>query len=162
MWADNVMRIFLSIVFCGITASVGASDLQVQSPDQNAANEQTAVIDVLAQRSKLNIVELRKLLAHCDASQQNMYFCAWRDQISADSVLARTLADKQRTIPQCASVFRSEVEKWGKSRDRACAELASKAWGDGSMRPTAQTLCLADETLKMAKQLARINQCRRR
>lgn len=140
---------------------MSAADSQFENPVPDAAKERAAVVDELAQRSGLGAVELDTLLADCGATQQSMYFCAWRDQIDADRVLARTLTDKQHKMPQCASIFKSNVEAWIRSRDQRCAQSAHKAWGDGSMRRTAELVCTTQATLKKAKRLACTKQCER-
>ena len=46
-----------------------------------------AVVAQLTQRSGLPEATLQGLLSHCHVSQQTMYFCAWRDLLSADAKL---------------------------------------------------------------------------
>jgi len=153
------MRALLMMVLCCATASAIASDGQRIGPDNQ---ERAAVLDELSQRSGLPDVELNGLLADCNANQQSMYFCAWRDQITADRALRRVLAGKQQKMPQCKTYIESKVASWARSRDQSCDKSATKEWGEGSMKPTAQVLCVTAETVRMTKRLERMNGCKLR
>ncbi|MBK7662175.1 MAG: DUF1311 domain-containing protein [Sterolibacteriaceae bacterium] len=104
--------------------------------------------------------ELKDFLADCNANQQSMYFCAWRDQIVAQRVFERLLADKMQSMPACKSALESRAADWARSRDRSCARSALKQWGDGSMRRTAQIICVTGETARMTKRIQRMRGCR--
>jgi len=151
-----MMRTLLIMILCCATASTIAADVQRIGPD---TQERAAVLDELSQRSGLRDVELSSLLANCSANQQSMYFCAWRDQISADRTFRQILADKLQKIPQCKTPVEYKVARWVRSRDQSCDKSATKEWGEGSMKPTAQALCVTAETVKMTKRLERMNGC---
>ena len=152
-----MMRALLTIILCCATASTIAADVQRVGPD---VQERAAVLGELSQRSGLPDIELSNLLADCNANQQSMYFCAWRDQIAADRAFGRILADKQQKMPQCKTSIESKVASWTRSRDQSCDKSATKEWGGGSMKPTAQALCVTAETVRMTKRLERMNGCK--
>ncbi len=148
-----MMRVLLTLIFCCATTATIATEVQRVGTD---AQEHAAVLGEISQRSGLPDVELSSLLADCTANQQSMYFCAWRDQIVADRAFAQALADKQRKMPQCKSSIEKNVASWIKSRDQSCAKSAMQEWGEGSMRPTAQAICVTAETVRMTKRLEHI------
>jgi len=154
-----MMRTLLTIILCCATASTIAANVQGVSPD---AQERAAVFGELSQRSGLPDIELSSLLSDCNANQQSMYFCAWRDQIAADRVFGRVLAEKHQKMPQCKTSIQSKVASWARSRDKSCDQSATKEWGEGSMKPTAQVLCVTAETMRMTKRLERMNGCKLR
>lgn len=118
-----------------------------------------AVIVELAHLSGLSEGELQTLVANCQASQQSMYFCAWRDKLVSEQGLQRALAQKKRAHPACASRFDSKVAGWKRQRDANCRQSAREQWGEGSMRPTAELLCQASDTQKMVKRFETSGDC---
>jgi hypothetical protein len=110
------------------------------------------VIQELARRSGLSEPELMPLLARCEATQQSLYFCAWRELIAAELKVGRLLDSGERHGPACATV-QSDLTRWNQRRDHACETAARREWGEGSMSPTAQLLCEADATRGLADRL---------
>lgn len=152
-----MMRNLLTLFFCCAPALTIAADVQRAGP---VAQERAAVLEDLSQRSGLPKAELSSLLADCNANQQNMHFCAWRDQIAADKAFGRALADKQQKTPQCKTSMDTKVASWVKSRDHSCEKSAMTEWGEGSMRSTAQAICVTAETVRMTKRLEHMNECK--
>jgi uncharacterized protein YecT (DUF1311 family) len=143
------------ILFCTSTATL-AADVQRSEPNGQA---HTAVLGELSQRSGLPEAELNSLLADCNANQQSIYFCAWRDQIAADKAFGRALSDKQQKNLQCKTSMETKVANWKKSRDLSCEKSATQEWGEGSMKPTAQAICVTVETVRMTKRLEHMKEC---
>jgi uncharacterized protein YecT (DUF1311 family) len=152
-----MMRALLALFIC-ITAAVGVAE--ASGPASPDTAESAAAASELAARSGLPESELKDFLADCNANQQSMYFCAWRDQIVAQRVFERLLADKMQSMPACKSALESRAADWARSRDRSCARSALKQWGDGSMRRTAQIICVTGETARMTKRIQRMRGCR--
>ncbi|MDR0781466.1 MAG: lysozyme inhibitor LprI family protein [Pseudomonadales bacterium] len=142
----------------GLGATVEAVTTEAE---HTAADTQSAAaaLDELAQKSGLPAVELDALLADCDANQQSLYFCAWRDQIAAEQVLRRALAEQAQSLPQCRDTVAAEIASWMQARDQSCASSALEQWGEGSMRATAQALCVTAATAQMTQQLAQMQDC---
>lgn len=151
-----MMRAFLAIILCCVPALTIATDVQRVSP---AVQERAVVLDELSQRSGLPVAEVGNLLADCHANQQSMHFCAWRDQIAADRIFGRALAEKLQKMPQCKTSMEAKMASWKKERDQSCEKSATQEWGEGSMKPTAQAICVTSETVRMTKQLEKINAC---
>ena len=149
-------RAFLAVILCCVPALTIATDVQRVSP---AVQERAVVLDELSQRSGLPVAEVGNLLADCHANQQSMYFCAWRDQIAADRIFWRTLAEKLQKMPQCKTSMEAKIASWAKTRDRSCEKSAMQEWGEGSMKPTAQAICVTAETVRMTKRLGDVNVC---
>jgi hypothetical protein len=141
----------LCLIVSAAIAETGRSGM-----DRRMKNE---ALDELHRRSDLPKVDLDRLLGDCDANQQSMYFCAWRDQIAADLALRHIVEDKERTRPSCRPSIDSGIASWTRSRDRACSESATKQWGEGSMRQTARLTCIAAETTRMSRRLERLQGC---
>jgi hypothetical protein len=110
------------------------------------------VMQELARRSGLGEPELTLMLDRCEATQQNMYFCAWRDLIAVELDLDRLIGSAERQKPSCA-IVQSDLTRWKQRRDHACETAARREWGEGSMSPTAQLLCEADATRGLADRL---------
>jgi len=127
-----------------------------------AAPTPQEVLSALSERSKLPEEDLRRLTADCAADQQSMYFCAYRDMVSAELKLRRVAAEKERQLPACRAAIETRVERGKAVRDRACAKSAAKEWGGGSMEPTARNICLSDSIGRMVKQMQRMSVCPRR
>jgi uncharacterized protein YecT (DUF1311 family) len=151
-----MMRTSFAMLFCCMACSSAfAAEPQVDP----AALQTTTVVSELSERSKIPETELNGLLADCNASQQSMYFCAWRDQISADRAFKQALEDKEQAHPECKAALETKVAKWEQLRDRSCDRSAKKQYGEGSMAPTAKLLCVTAETTRKAKLLGRSKGC---
>ena len=150
------MRTLLALALCSITTSTLAGEGRQAD---TANREQTAVLVELSRKSGLAAGDLSKILSDCDVNQQSMYFCAWRDQIGAGLALDRVLADQLQKFPACKDFMESRVANWARSSDASCVKSASRAFGNGSMKPTAQAMCMTAETLKMTKRMERLNGC---
>ena len=144
-----------------LAAMLLATTALAVNADQSPSNAPGAVaaVDELARLSSLSKDELSVLLADCTANQQSMYFCAWRDQIAGELAAKQVLANKKQELPACGSTLDKKLASWMQSRDHVCAKSATKEWGEGSMRPTAQAICSAKETATITKRLARIRSC---
>ncbi|MDW9241404.1 hypothetical protein C7S16_1700 [Burkholderia thailandensis] len=119
----------------------------------NAFAEQTPAEEISA-RSGLPASEVSALLADCDSNQTSMNFCAWRDRIVAERELQQVVDRQVSEHPDRKSALEAKIAKWKKARDASCEKAARKEWGDGSMRPTAQTVCQTESTKKMTKKLS--------
>lgn len=117
------------------------------------------VIKELSKRSGLSVSELKDLLSDCDANQQSMYFCAYRDLVAADLVLKHVIREKEKAFPSCKSTIDADVSSWEKERNRGCEKSASKEYGEGSMKPTAEVMCITFETQKMTQRIQKIQGC---
>jgi uncharacterized protein YecT (DUF1311 family) len=126
-----------------------------------AAPTAQEVLSALSGRSKLPEEDLRRLTADCTADQQSMYFCAYRDLVSAELKLQRVVAEKERRLPACKPDIDARVAHWRAARDQACIQSAAKEWAGGSMEPTARNICLSDSTGRMLKQMQRMSVCPR-
>jgi uncharacterized protein YecT (DUF1311 family) len=91
-----------------------------------------------------------------------MYFCAYRDLVSAELTLQRIVTEKERQFPVCQAGTDAKVRRWKLKRDNTCAQSAAREWGGGSMEPTARNICLAYSTERMAEQMRRMNACPKR
>ncbi|CAG9255727.1 lysozyme inhibitor LprI family protein [Paraburkholderia caribensis] len=106
-------------------------------------------IDEIAGRSGLPASEVAALVANCDASQTSMNFCAWRDQVVAEQNLHLAVSRKEADSPACKARLEEQVSKWTSQRDSACKRQSEREWGKGSMRQTAQTICMSKETERL-------------
>jgi uncharacterized protein YecT (DUF1311 family) len=145
----------IAMSFCA-SALAQPSAKSVETP---SAQE---VLSTLSRRSQLPEEELSRLTADCAADQQSMYFCAYRDVVAAELTLDRVVADKVRGRPACKGAIEARVERWKAARDRACAKRAARAWGGGSMEPTARSACLAEDTGRLVRQAQRLDSCPRK
>ncbi|MFC5474774.1 lysozyme inhibitor LprI family protein [Paraherbaspirillum soli] len=125
-------------------ASVANASPRYAPPDGEVLTE-------LSRRSNLPEADLRQSLAKCDANQTNTNLCAYRDQVAADLALKHVVAEKVSRLPKRAQVIDDKVAKWEKSRDASCAKSAEREWGNGSMKPAAQAMCVTAETKKMIR-----------
>lgn len=119
------MRNLLAVLFFGVAASAAAVSKYTPA--------EAEVLAELSSRSKIPESELRQIISNCDANQQAMNLCAFRDLVVADIVLKHGLA------------------VWKKNRDVACEKQAEHAWHDGSMKPTVRATCVALATKKMIR-----------
>ena len=151
-----MMRSLITLTFCAVIASASATEIDQANP---VSQEQTTVLVELSRKSGLPSGELSKILSDCNGNQQNMYFCAWRDQIDATLEFDRVLANKYQKFSTCKAFMGLKVDKWAQSRDISCAKSATNEFGQGSMKPTAQAMCVTAETVKMTKRLERLKSC---
>lgn len=143
-----LLCIFSSIAVAGNTDSVVSNSLETQP-----------VFVELLHSSGLPATELKQLLADCNASQQSLYFCAWRDQIAAKQEFKRVVTEKEQAMPNCKNTITADIASWERDRDQSCKKSSTKDWSEGSMEPTAEAICVAAETTRMTKQLKAINSC---
>ncbi|KVP94271.1 hypothetical protein WL02_05520 [Burkholderia ubonensis] len=115
--------------------------------------EQTPA-DEISARSGLPASEVSALLADCDSNQTSMNFCAWRDQIVAERELQQVVDQQVSEHPERKAALEAKIAKWKKARDASCEKSARKEWGEGSMRPAAQAICVTASTKKMTKRLS--------
>lgn len=151
-------KISLIMLYLAMFSSIEAVSAEDPNTKARAAPE---VVLELSQKSGLPEAELNSVLADCNANQQAMYFCAWRDQIAADHDFNRQLEEKKYVLKVCEDALEAYATKWKSSRNRSCMKSAQKEFDDGSMRPTAQAMCMAAETKRMTSHLKRINSCNR-
>ena len=97
------------------------------------------VLTELSSRSKIPVSELKQSIADCNANQQAMNLCAFRDAVAADLMLKHAFAE------------------WEKSRDALCEKTAQHEWRGGSMKPAARADCVATETNKMIRHIEKIS-----
>jgi uncharacterized protein YecT (DUF1311 family) len=109
--------------------------------------------DEISARSGLPASEVAALLSNCDGSQTSMNFCAWRDQIVAERELQQVIDQQGSEHPDRKAALEARISKWKKARDASCEKSARKEWGDGSMRPAAQAICVTSSTKTMTKRL---------
>jgi lysozyme len=128
--------------------------------DSVAAQQERAALEKLSRLSGLPETELLAIVADCHADQQHMYFCAWRDQIAADLIFKEAVIEKMKQLPNCKDWIENKSAEWAISRDNECAKSARNEWGKGSMRATAQAICMAMETKQMQARLKRMNKCK--
>lgn len=156
----TIMRQSSLMILC-LLASASAAQA-AQDEDSNAKSRAAvAVLSELSRRSALPEDELSRLLADCDANQQAMYFCAWRDQVAKERKFNRALEEKKYALVACKAELEARATSWKKSRDRSCAQSAKNEFDGGSMNPTAQAICMAAETARMTHRLERISACKR-
>lgn len=122
----------LVALLSGLAGAAAAADA-----DSDAAAQE------VARRSGLPAADVQRLLADCQASQQSLYFCAWRDTIVAQARLERTLAERQRAAGPCSAAQRDALQRRVKRGTAACERAARQEWGEGSLRDTARLHCEA-------------------
>jgi uncharacterized protein YecT (DUF1311 family) len=132
------MAVFILFGSCATTSTTPSGD---------------EVLAELSRRSALSSEMLRPMLSHCDADQQSMYFCAYRDSVAADLTLQRVVAEKVRRAPGCKAPLEIEIAGWERSREKGCAKSAAEDYAGGSMEPTARAACAAMTTNRMIEQL---------
>ncbi|NKI70225.1 DUF1311 domain-containing protein [Collimonas pratensis] len=132
------MKIFLFVILFATVSAANASTSYVPPAGE--------VLTELSRRSNFPEADLQQSLAKCDANQMNTNLRAYSDQVTADLTLKHVIAGKQA---QRADAINEKIAKWEKKRDAACAKSAAREFGEGSMRPTAQAMCVTAETKKM-------------
>jgi uncharacterized protein YecT (DUF1311 family) len=91
-----------------------------------------------------------------------MYFCAYRDLVATDLDLKHAVIAKEERLPACKAAIEAMGSRWEADRDHACEKSALTEWGEGSMKPTAQTLCAVAETNRMVKRVQGMKDCSNR
>ena len=124
-----------------------------------AAATDPPVLAELARRSSLPAAEIAELLGVCDSSQQAMYFCAWRDQISAEQSLRRVEDERIASAPACKVAFEATVDRWLRARDVSCDRSSRRQFGHGSMAPTARSICATKQTRALTSQVRGLRHC---
>jgi hypothetical protein len=112
------------------------------------------VLSEVARRSGLHESEVSALLADCNANQQSLYFCAYRDFVAADLALERVASSKLKKFPSCRAASPGDIENSRRSIDSECRKSAVESYGEGSMAPTAQATCAAIAMTALADEIA--------
>lgn len=150
----SIKKISLLVLFIAVP-SIHAASIK------NPAADSAAILSELPRQSGLTETELNHVLADCNASQQAMYFCAWRDRIAVEREFQHALDEKKSELADCKQFLDSRAAIWKKSRDRSCIRSANKTFGESSMKPTPQAMCESVETSRMTNRLKRIADCNR-
>ncbi|MCC8405342.1 DUF1311 domain-containing protein [Paraburkholderia sp. MMS20-SJTN17] len=118
----------------------------------SALATRAASVDEIANRSGLPTSEITAAQSNCEADQTGMNLCAWRDQIIAEQRLEQQVVDVMAgTSTACRTALERKIAAWKKRRDTNCTRSASDEWGNGSMLPTAVSMCKTAETERMRK-----------
>lgn len=151
------MRVVLALIcLIGVHFSAHAG----QTSTTATLGQSSDAVMKLSRLSGIPEQDLAHVLADCNANQQSLYFCAWRDQLAEDIKLRQLLERKILATPHCKRSFEAQINAWERSRNRSCDESAKKQWGEGSMRPTASTLCKAKATERMNRHMERARSCK--
>jgi hypothetical protein len=110
----------------------------------------------ISKASGLPLATIQRMLSDCDADQQSMNFCAWRDRVDAEDALSITTATWDKKSPACKSAVSEQVARWMHMRNRKCA--VSPADGSGALAEA--TGCQASMTLDYAQHFAPPAICR--
>ncbi|MCQ8895097.1 DUF1311 domain-containing protein [Limnobacter humi] len=86
------------------------------------------------------------MLSNCDATQQSMYFCAWRDLLQAEQQLDTFVAKPENASASCRKSIERGLSQWRKKRDAHCKAQTLQEFGEGSMGPTADLMCRTQAT----------------
>jgi len=130
--------------------------------ENHAASPVPSPNEVLAEMSRRSAVpeaELKQRLTSCEAEQQNMYFCAFRDFIAVDIQLDRIAAEQTRRHPECKEPIEHQLRDLREQRDRACAKSAAEEYGAGSMARTAIAVCASSSTKPLIDQVTAMGDC---
>lgn len=141
-----------SFLIAGITFIVGCA-AGASAENSVLPFSETDVIAELSKRSRLPVEQLKEMLSNCDANQQSMYFCAYRDYVTVDIQLEQLAAQQETREQSCVPGLAQRKSLWGKHRDERCARSAKREFGGGSMEPTALLMCITDETKRMLEKL---------
>jgi hypothetical protein len=130
--------------------------------DNRAAPPALSPSEVLAEMSRRSAVpeaELEQRLTNCDADQQSMYFCAFRDFIAVDLQLDRLAAAWALRHPECKEPIEHQLHDLKQARDSACAKSAEEEYGAGSIAQTAIAVCASSSTKPLLDQVAALDRC---
>jgi hypothetical protein len=117
------------------------------------------VLAEMSRRSDISEAELKQRLKSCDADQQSMYFCAFRDFVDADIQLERIAAEQTRRHPECKVPLEHQLHDLKQQRDSACAKSAEDEYGAGSMTQTALAICASSSTKPLIDKIAAMDDC---
>lgn len=131
----------------------------IACPSQSDLRLRAAAEATLVRASGLPAAEISQLLADCGASQQSMYFCAWRDQLEADHRLEDALATKISGSPQCKEALENQFAKWQHKRAQQCRADAAAQNDGGSLQRTAELICVRAATEAVLSRLSRTATC---
>jgi uncharacterized protein YecT (DUF1311 family) len=145
----------MAICLLSFSASAAWADSAATPNTEEAA----AIQAELARQSGLPESELAELLKDCNANQMSMNFCARRDYVAAEMKLDRVVMDKINRQPECRQPLERKLANWRSSRDKGCERMAAKEYGNASMKPMAQAMCMEAETKQMATRLKRVKGC---
>ena len=117
------------------------------------------VVMELSKRSGLPESDLKGLLSNCNANQKSMYFCANRDFVAVDLMLKHAVIKKEKAYPSCKSSLDAKISKWERKRGHGCKKSTKDYYGEDSLKPTAEAICVTDETKKMTKRIEAMRGC---
>lgn len=117
------------------------------------------ILQTLSQRSGLPESDLTSLLSDCQATQQSIYFCAYRDTVAAELTLSREINAAKFRLPRCKQQIDGWVPEWKIRRDRQCKKQAAREYGEGTLAPTAALLCMTAETEAMSRRIRTADTC---
>jgi hypothetical protein len=144
------------LLLCSVAGGAsGASGNESSVPTSNE------ILSALSARTHITKAELQTLLSHCDADQQSMTLCTYRDFEAANLTLKRLVAEKEVSLPACKAFIENKVILWKKMRDQGCERSAAKDYDQGSIQPMAQAMCATVETKKMQRWINAIKQCKK-
>lgn len=123
------------------------------------ADGDDSVLTELSRRSGLPASQLEIFLADCDANQQSMYFCAYRDLVRSELGLKDVIETKKRSLNSCASAVEQRASERIQKRNSDCEQSAKNEWGGGSMEATARAICMVKQTDQIADQLKKTERC---
>ena len=144
------------VLLCGALVVTG---MRADASDSQDSGTDPAVLAQLARDSSLPESKLRVLLAHCNANQQSLNICVWRDDIVAERAFRDAVASKAQELSACRADLEHRTAGWERRRDRSCARQAQKQYGEGSLRPTAQAVCLEEQTKRLTARIQSIHAC---
>lgn len=114
---------------------------------------------VISRQSGLPASEAQSMLAHCDANQLSLNFCAWRDLVVAEQKLQDAVDDRAAKDPDYKARIDNKFRAWKKRRDASCKKSAEAENGGGSIVPMEIAARQAAETDRMTKVLTSIHRC---
>jgi hypothetical protein len=117
------------------------------------------VLQSLSERSGRAPQELQQFLADCDADQQAMYFCAYRDVVAADLRLQHAAAARDARFPRCAADLSKLLREREAKRNRGCEASNARSRADRSLAPTPVLLCVRHDIDTTAKRVESLPPC---
>ena len=145
----NTCRVTLFVV-----AILICHDIKAEALDQGKAAAE------IAKRSGLPDTTVLQLLQDCPANQQSMTFCAWRDEIVAESKLKQRADLANARSRSCAVRTSAQVDDWLRQRDIVCdRDAAHEAGGSDEFR--ARSTCRASMTRDYVSHFSAPSHCGR-
>ena len=135
-----------------VAGSVLAAEPADLSPTDPAAE--------LAKQSGLPLEEISRLLKDCDADQQSMNFCAWRDQTQAEDMIRLSVAHLQTKLPSYHDCISAKAAQTVQHIKRKCTTDAHRDYAGGSVETYQRTQCIASSEAAYARSLERMTSCR--